>query len=949
MANPTKYTPGYSYSGFQAANPTKPLPAPRVDDDFANISRAVNETIAALQDVRRSDGRLPNGIVGPDAISPALKIGFTFRGTWVQGTEYSLGDGVLYQGAFYSAAKKNQATEQNAPGDDTYWTLLFSVDDLVVNGALAMPVNRFTGDGQQADFALDFTPVAAKNLIITIGGVYQETTQYQVSGNTLLFNDPPPEGYSIEVRGFATLATSDTLVSDTIIEGSTHLFQTPAERAKLDALPSYDALMASLGQKQTSDASLTTLSGKSIGAKGLDLLAAATAAVALTAIGAASVVYVDQKVADLVNSAPALLDTLGELSSAIGNDPNFASTIGTSLGNRLRVDAAQSLTEIQRQQGRANLGVDQTTLDTRYNRLSQQIADTQTPNRLLPSAALSTDFNTALTAGWYCGSNAANAPTTSQWFLEVRTWNNGAHVMQTAASGFGTTNWVTYRRFRANDGTWSAWQVVRESQTELDARYAQISALATKFDKSGGTVTGSVTISAANNPLFQIAATDNSNPYLRLRATGSGFYDVALNAGALGFHNYNADGSYQGNPLVLRDDGYPLFNIRPYYGSVAAGNQFITYAEAQGLVGSGSGGVTGVSSFKGRTGAVEAQSGDYSLGQITGANDALNLKASLASPAFTGTPTTPTAALGTNTTQIATMAALQAAIGNLGSAASKNAGRGVGNVLQYEANGPYPILWLSDRTYMKRAVTGPYDEADLWIQRDAATGGTKGWVNSAFKVETFVNTVSDSYEWNIIGRVEVNQPGGEHVGIYSQAIKRANCTVWAHCVEMRDEFPNPTTGTLGMEVGVFILGTDNSRLRHGIDISVNAGNNAPGTNEIASAIRISCFRGQAQIKKGLIIKDDVETAIDMADLNTAYNQVGIKFGAGVKFSWEGTNFVQTVYDTGVLQHRFGGVSKLNLSNDAQDAMQAWIGGALRTVRRKLRTALVDADYVLVAN
>lgn len=43
----------------------------------------------------------------------------------------------------------------------------------------------------------------------------------------------------------------------------------------------------------------------------------------------------------------------------------------------------------------------------------------------------------------------------------------------------------------------------------------------------------------------------------------------------------------------------------------------------------------------------------------------LNLKAPLASPALTGVPTAPTAALGTNTTQLATMEAIQAAIANL--------------------------------------------------------------------------------------------------------------------------------------------------------------------------------------------------------------------------------------------------------------------------------------------
>lgn len=45
--------------------------------------------------------------------------------------------------------------------------------------------------------------------------------------------------------------------------------------------------------------------------------------------------------------------------------------------------------------------------------------------------------------------------------------------------------------------------------------------------------------------------------------------------------------------------------------------------------------------------------------------DALALKAALDSPALTGTPTAPTAALGVNTNQIATMAAVKAAIDNL--------------------------------------------------------------------------------------------------------------------------------------------------------------------------------------------------------------------------------------------------------------------------------------------
>ena len=43
---------------------------------------------------------------------------------------------------------------------------------------------------------------------------------------------------------------------------------------------------------------------------------------------------VDKKVSNLVNSAPETLDTLNELANALGNDPNFATTITTQIGTK---------------------------------------------------------------------------------------------------------------------------------------------------------------------------------------------------------------------------------------------------------------------------------------------------------------------------------------------------------------------------------------------------------------------------------------------------------------------------------------------------------------------------------------------------------------------------------------------------------------------------------------
>lgn len=55
----------------------------------------------------------------------------------------------------------------------------------------------------------------------------------------------------------------------------------------------------------------------------------------------------------------------------------------------------------------------------------------------------------------------------------------------------------------------------------------------------------------------------------------------------------------------------------------------------------------------------------HAVSEITGLQTALDARAPLASPEFTGTPTAPTAGVGTNTTQIATTAFVSAAIGDL--------------------------------------------------------------------------------------------------------------------------------------------------------------------------------------------------------------------------------------------------------------------------------------------
>jgi hypothetical protein len=131
MSDPTPYTPGYSYTGWEAVNPTKPKPGPELDNDFANVARSVGETITALKDIRRSDGKLKNGIVTVDSLAPGVSAGVNPRGTWVSGTDYVVADTVVYDGNVYRASLSNTAYPGNRPDIDAItWAFMYSVADV---------------------------------------------------------------------------------------------------------------------------------------------------------------------------------------------------------------------------------------------------------------------------------------------------------------------------------------------------------------------------------------------------------------------------------------------------------------------------------------------------------------------------------------------------------------------------------------------------------------------------------------------------------------------------------------------------------------------------------------------------------------------------------------------------------------------------------------------------
>lgn len=79
--------------------------------------------------------------------------------------------------------------------------------------------------------------------------------------------------------------------------------------------------------------------------------------------------WVTTQISNVIASAPGALDTLDELAAALGDDANFAATVTAALGNRVRFDAAQSLSAGQKIQARANIGAGSSDFDGAYNSL----------------------------------------------------------------------------------------------------------------------------------------------------------------------------------------------------------------------------------------------------------------------------------------------------------------------------------------------------------------------------------------------------------------------------------------------------------------------------------------------------------------------------------------------------------------------------------------------------
>jgi len=156
--------------------------------------------------------------------------------------------------------------------------------------------------------------------------------------------------------------------------------------------------------------------------------------------------------------------------------------------------------------------------------------------------------------------------------------------------------------------------------------------------------------------------------------------------------------------------------------------------------------------------------------EFTNVAAAISSKADLASPTFTGTPAAPTAGSGTNTTQLATTAFVQTAIGSISSGVTSVAAGTDINVTG-TGSGPYTgaVTVAAGANLATLAGTQTFSGAKTF--NASVTFGSTGLANNTFIVnpsnqtnKTFIvgDSSSPSENWNFYSKAQV----GHNAGIF---------------------------------------------------------------------------------------------------------------------------------------------------------------------------------------
>ena len=161
--------------------------------------------------------------------------------------------------------------------------------------------------------------------------------------------------------------------------------------------------------------------------------------------------YTDQKIADVVDGSPEALDTLYELAKALGDDPNFATTVMGLIGQKLPTTTFENFID-NKAWTKDNL----TKLSQLINNINSIKAGTRVESMDVNLASISSYLEYDL---FDKNTTGTKPPGLTTGFLLTFSWDNGGWGAQIATSDGNVDGAIFLRTIKASesDKIWGPW------------------------------------------------------------------------------------------------------------------------------------------------------------------------------------------------------------------------------------------------------------------------------------------------------------------------------------------------------------------------------------------------------------------------------------------------------------------------------------------------------------
>jgi hypothetical protein len=243
---------------------------------------------------------------------------WTSNHTLVDGTRYLVNDLVYENGRLYRA---NYDNESVPVGDTLYWTDIGPGYRLNIDGRdisnIPYPVTSVNGHTQDVELSTS------------------DLADFTNAVNKLI---PPSTFSSLTGTSGIAVSTSGTHYFIGLLNPSIELSYITdlPNQARSFLLDSSSNNLQTLVNDETGSGLLVFNTSPAF--SGIPTVPTAASGTSNTQI--ANTAFVRTEISNLVNSAPAALDTLNELSTALGNDPNFATTVTNNLAGKANLSGA---------------------------------------------------------------------------------------------------------------------------------------------------------------------------------------------------------------------------------------------------------------------------------------------------------------------------------------------------------------------------------------------------------------------------------------------------------------------------------------------------------------------------------------------------------------------------------------------------------------------------------